>query len=132
MTDLPLLIGASLGHFDYNRLIAACQQKNCTKISRSFRHIVQCPSGGSGGRMRRELCRGYNNRGKQRKTRQQTVSGLVNNAIGIRMIFILTSYRGQLKLYNVDRKSLPASLASCQKTCSEISRSRQCIHRNIA
>ena len=27
MPDLPLLIGASLGHFDYSRLIAACQQK---------------------------------------------------------------------------------------------------------
>ena len=31
MVDLPLLIGASLGHFDYNRLIAACQQKKLHK-----------------------------------------------------------------------------------------------------
>ena len=31
MADLPLLIGASLGHFDYSRLIAACQQKKLHK-----------------------------------------------------------------------------------------------------
>ena len=31
MVDLPLLIGDSLGHFDYSRLIAACQQKKLHK-----------------------------------------------------------------------------------------------------
>ena len=77
MADLPLLIGASLGHFQYNKLIAACQQKNCTKISRSFRHIVQCYPGGSGGFIRLELCWSYRNIGTKRKARQQTANGLV-------------------------------------------------------
>ena len=39
--------------------------------------IVQCYFGGSGGRMRHELCRGYINIGKQRKARQRLASGLV-------------------------------------------------------
>ena len=79
MADLPLLIGASLGHFQYNKLIAACQQKNCTKISRSFRHIIQCYPDGSSGFIRRELCRGYRNIGKQRKARQRLASGFIKH-----------------------------------------------------
>ena len=31
MVDLPLLVGASLGHFNYSRSCAICQQKNCIK-----------------------------------------------------------------------------------------------------
>ena len=31
MADLPLLIGASLGHFDYSGLQASCQQKKLHK-----------------------------------------------------------------------------------------------------
>ena len=31
MIDLPLLIGASLGHFDYSRSCAICQQKKMHK-----------------------------------------------------------------------------------------------------
>ena len=31
MSDLPLLIGASLGHFDYSRSCAICQQKKLHK-----------------------------------------------------------------------------------------------------
>lgn len=31
MADLPLLIGASLGHFDYSRSCAICQQKKLHK-----------------------------------------------------------------------------------------------------
>ena len=35
MVDLPLLIGASLGHFDYSRLIATCQQKHDIKLHKN-------------------------------------------------------------------------------------------------
>ena len=31
MADLPLLIGASLGHFDYSRSCTICQQKKLHK-----------------------------------------------------------------------------------------------------
>ena len=39
-------------------------------------HIVQCRSGGSGGRMRRELCRGYRNIGTQKKPASRPPAGL--------------------------------------------------------
>ena len=41
-------------------------------------HIVQCRSGGSGGRIRREVYRAYRNIGKQIKARQQTASGFIS------------------------------------------------------
>ena len=41
-------------------------------------HIVQCRSGGSGSFIRREPCWSYRSIGKQRKARQQTVSGLIS------------------------------------------------------
>ncbi len=40
MADLPLLIGASLGHFDYSRLQAACQQKKLHKNKPSIFGIL--------------------------------------------------------------------------------------------
>ncbi len=42
-------------------------------------HIVQCFSNGFEGFTRCELCREYENMRKQRKTRQQTASGLVKH-----------------------------------------------------
>ena len=35
MVDLPLLIGASLGHFQYTRSQAACQQKHDIKLHKN-------------------------------------------------------------------------------------------------
>ena len=35
MADLPLLIGASLGHFDYSRSCAICQQKHDIKLHKN-------------------------------------------------------------------------------------------------
>ena len=35
MSDLPLLIGASLGHFDYSRSCAICQQKHDIKLHKN-------------------------------------------------------------------------------------------------
>ena len=35
MADLPLLIGASLGHFDYSRSQATCQQKRDIKLHKN-------------------------------------------------------------------------------------------------
>ena len=40
MVDLPLLIGASLGHFQYTRLQAACQQKKLHKNNPSILCIL--------------------------------------------------------------------------------------------
>ena len=35
MVDLPLLIGASLGHFQYTRSQATCQQKHDIKLHKN-------------------------------------------------------------------------------------------------
>ena len=35
MADLPLLIGASLGHFQYTRSQATCQQKHDIKMHKN-------------------------------------------------------------------------------------------------
>ena len=40
MADLPLLIGASLGHFDYTRSQATCQQKHDIKLYKNKLFIL--------------------------------------------------------------------------------------------
>ena len=40
MADLPLLIGASLGHFQYTRSQAACQQKHDIKLHKNKPSIL--------------------------------------------------------------------------------------------
>ena len=40
MVDLPLLIGASLGHFYYNRSQATCQQKHDIKLHKNKPSIL--------------------------------------------------------------------------------------------
>ena len=40
MVDLPLLIGTSLGHFDYSRLQATCQQKHDIKLHKNNPSIL--------------------------------------------------------------------------------------------
>ena len=40
MADLPLLIGASLGHFNYIRSQATCQQKHDIKLHKNNPYIL--------------------------------------------------------------------------------------------
>ena len=40
MADLPLLIGASLGHFKYTRSQATCQQKHDIKLHKNKPFIL--------------------------------------------------------------------------------------------
>ena len=40
MVNLPLLIGASLGHFDYSRSCAICQQKHDIKLHKKYPSIL--------------------------------------------------------------------------------------------
>ena len=40
MVDLPLLIGASLGHFKYTRSQATCQQKHDIKMHKNKLFIL--------------------------------------------------------------------------------------------
>ena len=40
MADLPLLIGASLGHFQYSRSQATCQQKHDIKLHKNKPSIL--------------------------------------------------------------------------------------------
>ena len=40
MVDLPLLIGASLGHFQYTRSQATCQQKHDIKLHKNKLFIL--------------------------------------------------------------------------------------------
>ena len=40
MADLPLLIGASLGHFQYTRSQATCQQKHDIKMHKNKLFIL--------------------------------------------------------------------------------------------
>ena len=40
MVDLPLLIGASLGHFQYTRSQATCQQKHDIKMHKNKLFIL--------------------------------------------------------------------------------------------
>ena len=40
MADLPLLIGASLGHFQYTRSCAICQQKHDIKLHKNKLSIL--------------------------------------------------------------------------------------------
>ena len=40
MADLPLLIGASLGHFDYSRSYTICQQKHDIKLHKNKPSIL--------------------------------------------------------------------------------------------
>ena len=40
MVDLPLLIGASLGHFQYSRSCATCQQKHDIKLHKNKPSIL--------------------------------------------------------------------------------------------
>ena len=40
MVDLPLLIGASLGHFYYSRFTTTCQQKHDIKLHKNNPYIL--------------------------------------------------------------------------------------------
>ena len=82
MADLPLLIGASLGHFKYSRSQATCQQKHDIKLHKNKPFILgilyNAIMAALDGFTRREICQGYKNIGKQRKARQRLASGFIS------------------------------------------------------